>query len=223
MQKYLLITMIAVLSVVSGCGWFSDKQPLSEDIKQDAKPEIPFSVKEPEKYSAKVVVKTHANGKELISDYFVARDKNNRLEKFSVGKDGEFWILVTGSKASYRLFPEKKQYEGLKNSTLSQTKNSLEETMTSRWLNSEKPVSFLDLGRENGLRKYQAKIEDSKNTEIMIFLDEKLQYPVKQEIWSVKGDKRALAFSMELRDISLDPDPSQFVIPRDYTLKPEDR
>lgn len=219
MAKIILAMLIAASFLCSACGLFSNNESASGDTEQDAKPGIPFSVKEPETFSANVVVTTNANGKELTSDYFIARSGPSRLEKYSVGREGEFSILVTAGKATYRLFPSKKEYEGLKNSTLYQSTNSLERNMTSRWLNSEKPVSFVDLGNENGLRKYQARIEDSKNTEIIIFVDEKLKYPVKQEVWSVIGEKQDLVFSMELRDISLKPDPSLFVIPSDYKEK----
>lgn len=221
MPKYFSTIIIAFPLVFSGCGWFSGEAPVKENPGGETVSKIPFPVKEPSKYSADIVIKTNADGKVLTSTYFVARDGKNRIERFSVGNDGEFSILMTEKFETFRIFPAKKEYEVLKKTGLASMPGSLARSMTNRWLNAEKRVSFVELGVENGLKKYNAQIEGSKDTEIVIYVDPKLEYPVKQEMFSTKNGKRELVFSMELQNISLQPDSSLFVIPQGYTLKPE--
>ena len=57
----------------------------------------------------------------------------------------------------------------------------------------------------------------------MIYFDEAIELPVKQEFFSIDGETRTLKYSMELRDFQTSVDPSVFQIPVGFRREIESR
>ncbi|NNE66322.1 MAG: hypothetical protein HKN33_07125 [Pyrinomonadaceae bacterium] len=196
----------------SGCSWFRADSPAFENSGQDLVSDIPFGTKLPEKFAGSILITSIAGKKKTIQRYFVARDGKKSFARYKVGTKDEFAFLVDADGIGFKLLPEKR-FTRLKKIPVSIEKNSLIASVTSRWLNEKRRASFKDLGTENGLRKYAVELELSENTEILVYVDERLEIPVKQEFFSTQGDKKVLTYSVELRDITLEPDQSLFVLP----------
>ena len=214
--KLLFLITSAAAAAAGGCSAL-DRSP-AVDIKpdDDIVAALPFPVKDPERFSADVSVKTFA-GKEVVERrYFIAANKEKKLQRFGIGSADEFAVLITGNGSAYRLDAKNKVYERLEPGPLLNEPNTLLNSLTSRWLNEKRRSGFKDLGLENGLRKYQAEIEGSRNTLILIYIDEKLKFPVKQEFYRVAGDSKEISFSIELTSITTEPDDALFVIPDGY-------
>ncbi len=176
-------------------------------------------MKDPERFSADIVIESFTDGRKAERRYFVAVDGKRRLEKFGVGTKTEFHVLTGPDGTSYRLNPVRKEYEVLTLRSISSKPDSLKDSLISRWLNENKNAVFTDLGLDGRLRKYRVDIEGTNNTEIIVFVDESLEYPVRQEIYLVEGGQRKLTFRAELRSVSTNPDPGNFELPKGYTEK----
>jgi hypothetical protein len=77
---------------------------------------------------------------------------------------------------------------------------------------------FENLGAENGLTKYRVRLKDMPKdaSETLIYIDENLKIPVKQEFYTINGEQKILVFSMELRNLKLQTDDKLFELPKDY-------
>ncbi len=200
----------------NGCSLYTSPSTSSPDIDPEPASSIPFPIKDLEKFSADVVVTNTVGGETKERVYFVAKDGKRRFETYGKDSKVEFSLLRDSADDNFRLNPANKEFERLERKSVSHATDSLTKSLTSRWLNEKRHAEFVDLGVDNGLRKYQVKVEDSRNTEILVFVDEKLKYPVKQQYFSVNGDKRELVYSIELRNISTTPDPKLFELPKQY-------
>ncbi len=216
-QQFPLAVFCVALVLATGCSLLPRQNTKSVDI--DPASAIPFPVKDPVTFSADVIVSTRVSGETKERIYFIAKDVDRRFETYGKGTAEEFSLLRNAANESFRLDPSKKEFEKLDRESVSHATDSLTKSLTSRWLNEKRHSVFVDLGVENGLRKYQVKVEDSRNTEILIFVDEKLKYPVKQQYFSVNGARRELAYSIELRNISTRPDAALFELPKDWKAK----
>lgn len=205
-----------MLLASQGCDWFRVEKEPPHDTPTSTHSKIPFSVKDPSRFSSEIVISSFGNGNVVERRYFVAIDGRKRLEKFGIGTKTEFHLLAAANGETYRIDPALKEYELLSNRPLSSKPDSLRDTLISRWLNENKNVTFKDLGIERGLRKYKVEAEGAKDTEIFVFVDEILSYPVRQEIYSVSDNNRKLTFKAEFKSISTDPSPGLFELPDEY-------
>ena len=208
---------------MNGCGWPGVEHLSNTDLESESAPAIPFSVKLPDRIKADILIKTENPSGNIERRYFVARNGNQKLERFGVGEKNEFALLRTKEGGSFRLFPLEKVYIGLDRKILGSPVDSLSKSITSRWLNEKRPAEYKDLGLDNGLRKYQVIVEDTFETMIYIYVDEKLKFPVKQEFYSTgNGKPRELVYSVLLENISVEPEANLFEIPAGYELRSED-
>jgi hypothetical protein len=206
--------------LVSGCGYF--QKAADTEIEPEPVSAIPFSQKLPEKFKADVLIKTDGAAGTFEMKYFVARNGIQKLERFRVGKKNEFALLTTADNKSFRLTPADKKFVELERGKIGAQDDSLSKSITSRWLNEKKSASFKDLGVADGLRKFEVTIEDSINSLVYIYIDEKLNFPVKQEFYIVDGKNRKLTYVYELRNISLTPEAGLFAVPGDYSAGESD-
>lgn len=169
--------------------------------------EIPFSTKEPETFQAEISIKTE--GAERIT--FIARDKGRFLTR-----NGDIASLQILPNQSFLINFAKKIYVENTGNSSPQTNVSgetLNDFLTTEWLNQKTDVKYENLGAENGLNRYRVKFE---NSESLIFVDESFKIPVKQEFYSVEGETKNLVYSMELRNIKLITEEGLFEVPKDF-------
>lgn len=183
---------------------------------EQPKSEIPFSSKEPNVYQAEIVLTNYLSGEKSERKSFTWRNgaklrcDYERKISFLQPNENEKFLLHHGKK----IYAENRVSSSSPNETGSQIKDFL----TTEWLNDKRGAWFENLGAENGLTKYLVRFKDAPriNSETLIFVDENLKIPVRQEFYAVNGEQRVLVFSMELRNLKLETDDKFFELPKDY-------
>ena len=100
----------------------------------------------------------------------------------------------------------------VRNTALSEGLDSL----TVEWLNIKSVSTFEELGTENGLKKFSAKLNESDASAALLWIDDASGLAVKQEYYSINGDQRDLLYSVELQDLRLEAGDELFTIPGGY-------
>jgi outer membrane lipoprotein-sorting protein len=74
------------------------------------------------------------------------------------------------------------------------------------------------LGTENNLTKYRVRMGDAENpnSEILIYVDEQIKLPVRQEFYSTSGEQKTLTFAVELKNFKTEADEKLFEVPKDF-------
>jgi hypothetical protein len=183
-------------------------------VAEEIKTGIPFSTKEPEVFQAEIVVS--AGGAE--KKFFTARNKGKQLTVFNRGEKSETAVLQAENGQTFVINHEKKTFRENQigaSGFLSENRNLLD-FLTTKWLVEKTDATFENLGAENNLTKYRVRLADSNNSEILVFVDENLKIPIKQEFYSITGGQRSLMYSVEIRSFKLQAEESLFELPKDY-------
>jgi hypothetical protein len=175
--------------------------------------EIPFSTKEPETFQAEIINQFE----DETETNFIARSNGRFFQR-----KGDLAILQKEPNQSFLInFKEKTYAENLTKSAVKESSGeTLNDFLTTEWLNQKSEVRFESLGTENGLSKYRASFE---NSESLIFVDENFKIPVRQEFYSIEGETKTLLYSYQLQNIKLTADEQFFQIPKDFRkVSPEE-
>ena len=181
-------------------------------VAEDVKSAIPFSNKEPDAFQAEIILTIEGSEEKT----FIAKSGANRLFIFDFQTDSETSVLHLGANQSFIIAPRRKIYAENQRENFEIKSRTLDESLVAEWLNQKKDATFERLGAENNLTKYRVNLDESKNSEIIIYVDEKIGLPVRQEFYNVSGEQRNLTAAMELRNFSLQPDAKNFEVPTDY-------
>lgn len=180
-------------------------------VAEELKSEIPFSTKEPEIFQVEIVM-TAASGENKI---FMARSGANRRYDYNVGGKNQVVLLETDK--NYSLFPVKKIFtENAANDYA--PPEAWTDFLTNRWLNAKTDVRFFSEGTENNLAKYRVTFGDAENakSESLVFVDETVNLPVRQEFYSLSGEEKTLTMTIEFRNLKLEADDELFTVPKDF-------
>lgn len=199
----------------------------------------PFSTREPERYQARVILRSSLRAQPSASpdqnggastETFIARDGESRREDYE---------LMPGVKVSelqvkaghFLLVPAKKLYAELKPGAGLEMDVQAGETASDfspeRLVNeAHAGTVYQKLGAEevNGraATKYRVTIagrtdkDGGAAVESLIWIDDALGMPIKYETTSGSRDKSAAMYSMELVDIKQEAEPGLFELPQDY-------
>ncbi|HXG84464.1 MAG TPA: hypothetical protein VNI84_10590 [Pyrinomonadaceae bacterium] len=211
--------LVFALSFSSSCLWRraeSEKPPpqtLQTFTAAELKSEIPFSTKEPENFQAEFVV--IADNRKTKT--FFARDGDKRRFDYAFGTTKRFTILETGANQNFLIFPAKKIYaENSASEIPARTTADWNDFLTDQWLNARAEAKFTNLGTENNLTKYLVASNDGEVAETIVFVDENIGLPVKQEFYSIEGEQKILTFTFEMRNFNTKIDSDLFEIPKDF-------
>jgi hypothetical protein len=204
------------LSVFASCGWQREKtETPTLFITGEQKTNSPFATKEPENFQAEFAVTS--NGSE--NKTFVARKNNSSRYDYAFETKNQFTVLQTGANQNFIIFPAKKIYAENSVTTISapQTTEDFKEFLTNGWLNQNADAKFTKLGAESGLTKYAVSLSDSENAETIVFVDEKIGLPVRQEFYSnAGGEKKTLTFTVEMKNFKTQTENDLFEIPKNF-------
>ncbi|MBA3631319.1 MAG: hypothetical protein H0W58_00670 [Acidobacteria bacterium] len=181
-------------------------------VAEEIESKIPFSTKEPENFQAEFVVTT--GGKE--DKTFAARSGENRRYDYNVGEKNQFSVVKTADNKSFLIFKDKKIYAENLNNAIAQTAENTFDFLTTEWLNRKADAKFELLGAENGLTKHRVVLGENENSESIIWVDEKIGLPVRQEFYSTGGEQRMLNFTFEMNNLKLQTDADLFSIPKGF-------
>jgi hypothetical protein len=206
--------VILFVPVLFFCGCSSDTGDANRRVSlvADAKPAVPFSTTEPERFQTEVVIKTG----DTEEKYRIVRDGARRRIDYGFGQPDERTTLVTDREY---LVDYRRRIVAVR--TESGAAAAADDELVLHLLNHRDQTEFVDLGTENGLKKFNAKMNDSASSELMIYVDPATNLPMKQEFYSMDGDSRELMYSFELQNVTLEPDMAVLELPsgfREVTL-----
>lgn len=176
----------------------------------EEKGEFPFSTREPEVFQCNIVT----TAEDISQTYFYARKQGKWRYDLRHGEEDQVSNIHTDK--HYLISYRGKIYAEVEPGKAPDSKPSPLDDLTNRLLKRGERAEFEEIGRENNLTKFRVRTGDSNASEIIIFVDPAVGLPVKQEFYSVVGDKKSLGFSVELRDLNLDVDDSVFAIPAGF-------
>lgn len=187
-------------------------------VAEELKSEIPFSTKEPEIFQVEIVIT--ANNRE--SKIFAARSADRRRFDSNFGAKNQISYLTAGK--NQMLLPGKKVYtENAADGSAGG--ESWTDFLTVQWLSAKADVRFASEGRENNLAKYRATFGEAGNaaSDTLIFVDESVGLPVRQEFYSLAGGGRTLMMTVEFRNLKLEAEDALFSVPKDFRkVSPEE-
>ncbi|MGI8467640.1 MAG: hypothetical protein ACR2N3_04235 [Pyrinomonadaceae bacterium] len=184
-------------------------------VLDEASRELPFSTKEPENYQAEIVISTFNSDEKSERKIFTARNGTRRLTIFNSGERTEISALNLDNNVSLSISQPKKIYTENK-LTANNSVSPADDFLTTEWLNAETAATFEKLETENNLTKFRVRLNDSENSEILIYFDGNLKIPVKQELYSISGEQKTLTFSVEVRNFKTETDEKIFEPPKDF-------
>lgn len=168
---------------------------------------IPFSTKEPEVFQAEIVTINDGEEERL----FIARSGGNVFTK-----QNELGTLHLAVGKTLSIDFRKKIYTevALRNGPSAiPAEETLNDFLTTEWLNQKSDVLYESLGTEGGLMKYKVSFAAAES---VVFVDENYKIPVRQEFYSIDGGTKSLVYSIELQNIKLIADEQLFVVPTDF-------
>lgn len=211
--KFFLVCVLCF----SSCGCWraakSENAPAASFAAEESKSAAPFATKEPENFQAEFVIA--ANGAE--NKIFTARAGNRRRSDYDSGAANQLTILQTGASQRFLLLPRGKIYaENFASQTGASSSESSKDFLTSELLNQKSDAHFVRLGAENDLTKYAVRLDDSDAAETIVFVDERIGLPVRQEFYSSKDGQKILTYAVEMRNFKTPADENLFEIPKDF-------
>lgn len=204
-----------VFLLFSGCRFFretsSENTSATPAVSDTLKSEIPFTAKEPEVFQAEIVVTT--GGAERVT--FVARNGANHRYDFNFGKRNQLTNLQTDK--NYLIIPGKKVYA---ENTPAQTfgTDDWSDFLTTEWLSEKTEAKFERLETAENLTKYRVTAGDA--SEILIYVDEKIGLPVRQEFYTVGDGQKVSTYTFELKNLKLETNAELFAIPAGFKKIP---
>ncbi len=187
----------------------SETSSLTTPPVAELKSKIPFATKEPDVFQTEII--TTANGVE--DKIFTARNGENYFTIYDFQKKSEFALLRTAANGSLLIARSQKIYAENQIIDDDQTTNDFP---TAELLNEKPGAKYESLGAENGFAKYRVTLNASTDSEIIVTVDLTINLPVKQEFYSISGDRKNLVSTTELKNYNQQPDAQNFELPKDY-------
>jgi len=202
----------------SACGfWRADETTVPRPtpfVAEEIRNQIPFSTKEPDVYQTEIIIITDGVEEKI----FVARNGNSRRYDYGFGKNYQVSFIENAENRKILINHNENVYtedENLEQSS-AETSENRNDFLTNGWLNQKADAKFENLGTENNLTKFLARFDGEEHSEVLIYVDENLKLPIKQEFFSVKGEQKTLSYSVEMKNFKSEADAIFFALPKDY-------
>lgn len=202
LRKFFPVIGLVLLSLLACRFWQTADKPAT--LTGEAANALPFSTKTPDVFQTRVVVVAGT----VTQKYFIARAGNKWRTDYAVGESDESSIIYNGAEY-YVSFPKKVYAE----KPLNQGKTAAPDDVMSDLLYHTPAVNFEKTGRENNITTYRVKFGDAASSDALIYVNEDIGIPVKQEFYSINGDQRTLEYAVEFQDIKLTAEDDLFKIP----------
>ncbi|MDQ3180255.1 MAG: hypothetical protein M3Q33_07015 [Acidobacteriota bacterium] len=214
--KVFFISLLA-FTVFSSCRWWQKAENETPTptpfVAEEIKSGIPFSTKEPENFQAEFVFTAPGEREDKT---FAARGDNVRRYDYNYGQKTQVSMVQTADSKSFLLFRDKKVYAENSNNEIVQSAENPFDFLTTEWLNQKADAKFESLGAENEVLKYRVILGANQKSESIIWVDENIGLPVKQEFYSTDGEQRTLNFTFEMKNFKLQADADLFEVPKDF-------
>jgi hypothetical protein len=204
------LASILLLFLVAGCGFLQTNENKTVPLVPEPKSRFPFATKEPENFQCEMVV-TAGN---LTRRTLMARKGSSRRVDFDPGEKNQRAVLHTDKE--YLLAFDKKIYAEKTVPTGPISADAQFSELTSELLNRGEHAEFEEIGREGTVVKYNVRLEGGGMNEIIVYFDEAIGLPVKQEFFTVNGTEKLLQYSVEIVNFQTDVDENVFAIPAGF-------
>jgi len=182
-------------------------------VVEELKSEIPFLTKEPNAFQCEIVVAAKDNFEDKT---FIAKNGANSFIVFDFQGKTEFALLRLGGNQSFLIAPSQKIFAENQSETNGAKSETLSDLLTAGWSNQKADAKFERLGAENNFVKYRVNLDETKKSEIIISVDEKIGLPVKQEFYSIGNEQKTLTMTVEMKNFSLQTEAKFFEVPKVY-------
>ena len=182
---------------------------------------IPFSTLEPPVYQTEIVSQIFTiNGDKTERKIFAARSGARRVTIFNFGEKDETARIESENGSVFSVHHGKKIYAAASDAAASPVSAEAagNDFLTAEWLNQKSGAAFENLGTENNLTKFRVRLggAENKNSEILVYFDEALKLPVRQEFYNSLGEQKNLFLSVELKNFKTEAGENLFQVPGDY-------
>lgn len=200
----------------AACNWRSANEtvaPINSEANGEMQTAIPFATREPEIYQTEILITAGGSTRRI----FTARNGARRLTVFDPGEENEISKVESGADMTILIARAEKVYAENPQGAPRFAADS-GDFLTTEWLNRKTPAAFENLGAENSLTKFRVRLggAENQNSEALIYVDETLRLPVRQEFYSLKDNGRELNFSVELKNFKPAADEKLFQPPEGY-------
>jgi hypothetical protein len=193
--------------VFAGCSLWRGNENSAVTFASEPKSEFPFVAHEPDVFQAELVVRTG----EIERRTLIARNGEMRRMDFDVGTDNQHAVLITDKE--YLLYFKRMTFEERE---LSSNAAAQFEPLTAQILGLRDYATFEEISRDGSVVRFRARVNESRNSEVLISFDESIGLPVREEFYSIEGDQRMLQYSVELREFRRDVQPELFTVPTNF-------
>lgn len=198
---------ILCFSLLSACSGPSGGNTNSASTGAQTSGEFPFEMSEPPTYQAKIVMTSG----DVERSSFIAR--SGELRRTDHRLNTPLQLTVISGEREVIIFPALGIYAEREAGAAGQQLGMSEITS---WLLSQRSFAeFENLGKEGELDKYSVRIDRGDASEVIVFYDPALKMPVRQEFYNVADGERTLQMKTELREVTLQVEPSLFALPPD--------
>lgn len=200
------VAALCLSSIFAGCSLWRSNENTASLAATQPRIELPFSTREPEIFQTEIVIRT-GDVERLIT---VARDGMKRRVDYDPGTVEHRASLRTDKE--YLLYFKSKRYEeqDLSGGDASGDK------LLSHLLRVRDFTDFEETTRVGSIIQFRGRINDSNASEVIVFFDEAIGLPMKQEFYSIEGENRILRFTVELRGFKKEVDPAVFQVPAGF-------
>ena len=207
-RTFLLFALI--VPVLQACGGQQPNTNKDFPAIDGERSSFPFSIKEPLIYSGEIVQTSGS----VTTIYFVARNGDKSRIDFDRGGVNQL-SKVHNDRDFVVSFKTKTYYEMPSGGGEIAALNPAD-VLTRGFLGGIEPAKFEKLETLNGQTKYRVNYTPGGKSETLIYSDETLKMPVKQEFFAIDGEKRTIMFSVEFKDLKLEADDSLFAVPTGF-------
>jgi hypothetical protein len=209
------IFLVCGLLCCSACSFWQSKPDAAPapSVAEELKSEIPFTTKEPDIFQTEIVITADGGLEEKI---FVAKNGSNRLIVFGYQKTHETAFLQIGENQKFTIARSRKIYAENQAGIVGAESETLSDFLTAELQNRKTGAKFETLASENDLARYRVNLDDAQKSEIIIYVDENIGLPVRQEFYSAEGEQKKMTLTVELKNFGLQTNPSFFEVPKDY-------
>ena len=200
------VATLCLSPIFAGCSLWRSNENTASFAASQPRNELPFSTREPDVFQTEIVVRTGEKERRIA----LARDGLKRRIDYDPGTDEHRAVLITDKE--YLLYFKRKRYEERDLTGSGASGDGL----LSHLLHVRDFTEFEQMRRDGSVVQFRASINESNASEVIVFFDEAIGLPVKQEFYSVEGDKRTLRYSVELRDFKKEVEPGVFEIPAGF-------
>jgi hypothetical protein len=199
---------ICFLSIAfAGCSLWRSNENSAAASASEPKSEYPFVTREPEIFQAEIVVRTGDTERRT----FIARNGEKRRMDFGVGTEDRRAVVITDKE--YLLYFKRMVFE---EHELSSNAAEHYQPLTAQILNLRDYASFEEIDRDGPVVQFKARVNESPNSEVLIFFDENIGLALRQEFYSIEGAQRSLEYSVELRNFRAEAEPELFAVPKNF-------